>query len=45
MDIYHARCDLKPGISDITFSEQVAAYTGYLKVARRPASTEGSISG
>jgi len=41
MDIYHAWCDLKPGVSDITFSEQVAAYTGHLKVAGRRASTEG----
>jgi hypothetical protein len=34
MDIYHAWCDLKPGVSDITFSEQVAAYMGHLKTAR-----------
>lgn len=33
MDIYHAWCDLKPGVSDITFSEQVAAYMGHLKTA------------
>jgi hypothetical protein len=31
MDIYHAWCDLKPGVSDIKFSEQVAAYLGHLK--------------
>lgn len=31
MDIYHAWGDLKPGISDITFSEKVAAYMGHLK--------------
>jgi hypothetical protein len=31
MDIYHAWCDLKPGVSDIVFSEQVAAYLGHLK--------------
>ena len=38
MDIYHAWCDLKPGISDIAFSEQVAAYMGHLK-------TQGLIEG
>ena len=31
MDIYHAWCDLKPGVSDLTFSEQVATYMGHLK--------------
>jgi hypothetical protein len=31
MDIYHAWCDLKPGISDTKFSEQVAGYMGHLK--------------
>lgn len=31
MDIYHAWCDLKPGVSDLAFSEQVAAYMGHLK--------------
>lgn len=31
MDIYHAWCDLKPGVSDVTFGEQVAAYMGHLK--------------
>ena len=35
MDIYHAWCDLKPAVSDITFSEQVAAYMGHLKDAGR----------
>jgi hypothetical protein len=31
MDIYHAFCDLKPGISDITFGESVADYMGHLQ--------------
>jgi hypothetical protein len=31
LDIYHAWCDLKPGIGDLEFSEQVAAYLGHLK--------------
>ncbi len=31
MDIYHAWCDLKPGVSDLAFSEQVAGYMGHLK--------------
>lgn len=31
MDIYHAWCDLKPGISDMAFGEKVAAYMGHLK--------------
>jgi hypothetical protein len=31
MDIYHAWCDLKPGVSDIAFSESVAGYMGHLK--------------
>lgn len=31
MDIYHAFCDLKPGVSDITFAENVAGYMGHLK--------------
>ena len=35
MDIYHAWCDLKPGVSDVTFSEQVAAYMGHLKADGR----------
>ncbi len=31
MDIYHAWCDLKPGVSDIDFAENVATYMGHLK--------------
>jgi hypothetical protein len=31
VDIYHVWCDLKPGISDLTFSEKVAAYLGHLR--------------
>jgi hypothetical protein len=31
MDIYHAWFDLKPGISDAGFSEQVAKYMGHLQ--------------
>lgn len=31
MNIYHAWCDLKPGVSDIAFSEQLSAYMGHLK--------------
>ena len=31
MDVYHAWCDLKPGVSDIAFAENVAAYLGHLK--------------
>jgi hypothetical protein len=31
MDIYHVWCDLKPGVSDMTFSERIADYMGYLK--------------
>ena len=31
MDIYHAFCDLKPGVSDIAFAENVASYMGHLK--------------
>jgi hypothetical protein len=31
MDLYHIWCDLKPGVSDIAFSEKVAAYLGRLK--------------
>ena len=38
MDIYHAWCDLKPGVSDIAFSEGVTRYLGHLK-------TEGLIEG
>jgi hypothetical protein len=31
LDIYHAWCDLKPGIGDLEFSEKVAAYLGHLQ--------------
>ena len=31
MDIYHGWCDLKPGVSDLAFAEQVAGYMGHLK--------------
>ena len=31
MDVYHGWCDLKPGVSDVDFSEKVAKYMGYLK--------------
>jgi Family of unknown function (DUF6614) len=31
MNIYHVWCDLKPGISDIQFAEDVSAYLGHLK--------------
>jgi hypothetical protein len=31
LDIYHAWCDLKPGVSDVAFAESVAAYMGHLK--------------
>jgi len=31
MDIYHVWCDLKPGVSDMMFSERIADYMGYLK--------------
>lgn len=31
MDIYHAFCDLKPGVSDTAFAESVAGYMGHLK--------------
>jgi len=30
MDLYHVFCDLKPGVGDIAFSEQVARYMGHL---------------
>ncbi len=33
MDIYHAWCDLKPGVSDVTFAENVANYMNHLKEA------------
>jgi hypothetical protein len=31
VDIYHAFCDLKPGVSDIAFAENVASYMGHLR--------------
>jgi hypothetical protein len=31
MNIYHVWCDLKPGIGDLEFSEQLALYMGHLK--------------
>jgi hypothetical protein len=31
MDIYHVWCDLKPGITDIQFAEQLAVYMEHLK--------------
>jgi hypothetical protein len=31
VDIYHVWCDLKPGVTDLQFAEQVAAYMGHLK--------------
>ena len=31
MDIYHAWCDLKPGVGDIAFAEGVGKYMGHLK--------------
>ena len=31
MDIYHAWCDLKPGVTDIRFCDQVTAYLGHLR--------------
>src|SRR5438128_11218381 len=31
LDIYHAWCDLKPGVSDTAFCEGVARYMGHLK--------------
>ncbi|HEY0525763.1 MAG TPA: DUF6614 family protein [Stellaceae bacterium] len=33
MDIYHAWCDLKHGVSDPAFSEGVTRYMGHLKEA------------
>jgi hypothetical protein len=37
MDLYHIWCDLKPGVSDIEFAENVGAYLGRL-------ASEGRIS-
>ena len=31
MNIYHAWCDLKPGVSDIAFSESASKYLGHLQ--------------
>ena len=31
MNIYHAWCNLRPGVSDIAFSEGLAAYMDHLK--------------
>ena len=31
MDIYHAWCDLKPGVGDLEFSEKVAGYLSHLE--------------
>jgi hypothetical protein len=31
VDIYHVWCDLKPGIGDLAFGEQVAGYLGHLR--------------
>jgi hypothetical protein len=31
MNIYHVWCDLKPGVSDLTFTENVNAWLGHLK--------------
>jgi hypothetical protein len=31
VDIYHVWCDLKPGITDTQFAEQLGAYLGNLK--------------
>src|SRR5205085_434576 len=38
LDIYHAWCDLKPGVTGSAFAEEVAAYLGHLK-------SEGLIAG
>jgi hypothetical protein len=31
VDIYHAWCNLKPGVGDLDFAEAVAKYMGHLK--------------
>lgn len=31
MDLYHIWCDLKPGVRDTTFTDNVATYLGRLK--------------
>jgi hypothetical protein len=38
MNIYHAWCDLKPGVSDTAFAAKVTTYMGHLK-------SEGLIEG
>src|SRR5258708_12718918 len=30
-DIYHIWCDLKPGVADLTFSDNIARYLGHLR--------------
>lgn len=35
MDLYHIWCNLKPGVSDVAFSESVARYLGDLQRAER----------
>jgi hypothetical protein len=31
LDIYHIWCDLKPGVADLTFSDNIARYLGHLR--------------
>jgi hypothetical protein len=31
MNIYHIWCDLKPGVSDLTFTENLGRYLGHLR--------------
>jgi hypothetical protein len=31
VDVYHAWCDLKPGVSDVGFADQVTGYLRHLK--------------
>jgi hypothetical protein len=31
MDVYNIWCNLKPGVTDLAFSEKIAAYLGHLK--------------
>lgn len=31
MDIYHVWCDLAPGVSDVTFAENIGSYMGHLQ--------------
>lgn len=33
MDIYHAWCNLEPGVSDTAFADAVAGYMGHLEAA------------